>query len=802
MNKTITLIFIFALVCVLNVSSASDVNVSDFQNLWWFNDTITNVHTARDYSANVNHATNNSDAIIEQSSSNCQENFTNCGFTDGSDAYFRAESNVFDDNENHTFFCMFKPTQAEATFDIFCGDNDAFYMNDNGADIQLNTRDGGGFDSFDIVTNYDTTNNTWYFLWGTNNGTHYCGYNTSGVLINCSTFDGTFQSNNIFEFGGAGTGASARVYSQAAGVWNRRLNQSEMAEVYKQVVQGNRSILNGTLLASPISPTTLNWTFRPKNGFLNTSAQIITYQSDNPSNYSIEWGTTISYGNFTSLNNSATFYDIILDSLSSDTTYFYQLIVNNSNVSLTWASNFTTMPSTNRDFKFCQLSDIHIGNTNWEDSTPRLRRILNFCSSENVDFITFTGDTHEGTSFASSENNLNNFSKILSEEVPHIPFLATTGNHDPADGDGGNNVVWKRFWTNPTNGKGNKTDGNHRDLGNETVWAFNYSYGCFVAVSNNLNLSNKSSQFNFINDSLQSCGTDNWFRVVLEHSPYNFTGNKNWMDWVDIYRNTSALKYAGDFHSAGYNLSLNQLRASPIYDQFDGFKQEMADYDEWNNNSKAFFSMTTVNASTARVEFYNDTPTIIQTFFWNNSNFVASSTDTTQPSFANNQTNASASLFNSGTVQINLTIEDDSNISAYTLTHNDTTDGTFTNETIVNLAGDGNVTIVWNYTITNFPTNGGKFGWQIWANDTLNNVNVSQIYTFQVQNSSGLQPRITGQTSRFLRTALMVIIATAILVAILAPIISGGGLSLAFIITILLISIIGLIALSFIQNLI
>ncbi len=65
---------------------------------------------------------------------------------------------------------------------------------------------------------------------------------------------------------------------------------------------------------------------------------------------------------------------------------------------------------------------------------------------------------------------------------------------------------------------------------------------------------------------------------------------------------------------------------------------------------------------------------------------------------------------------------------------------------------------------------------------------------------SGVQ--IVGQTARFLRVALMVIIATAILVSILVPVIASGGLSLAFIITILLISIIGLIAISFINSLI
>lgn len=105
------------------------------------------------------------------------------------------------------------------------------------------------------------------------------------------------------------------------------------------------------------------------------------------------------------------------------------------------------------------------------------------------------------------------------------------------------------------------------------------------------------------------------------------------------------------------------------------------------------------------------------------------------PSFSNNQTNASSTTYNGTTVQINLTIKDESNISAYILTHNDTTTGIFTNETIVNLAGDGNVTMIWNYSIINFPLRGGTFGWRVWANDTFNNVNESETHTFVVPSS-------------------------------------------------------------------
>jgi len=121
---------------------------------------------------------------------------------------------------------------------------------------------------------------------------------------------------------------------------------------------------------------------------------------------------------------------------------------------------------------------------------------------------------------------------------------------------------------------------------------------------------------------------------------------------------------------------------------------------------------------------------------WLNITYTAASGDTTIPSFSLNSTNASSITYNGTDIQINLTIKDDSNISAYTLSHNDTGDGTWKNETIIHLNPSYNVSMVWNYSIVNFSKTGGTMGWKVWANDTLNNINISDIYTFLVQSAS------------------------------------------------------------------
>lgn len=111
---------------------------------------------------------------------------------------------------------------------------------------------------------------------------------------------------------------------------------------------------------------------------------------------------------------------------------------------------------------------------------------------------------------------------------------------------------------------------------------------------------------------------------------------------------------------------------------------------------------------------------------------VTYSEDTTPPSFSNSQTNASSTTYNGTTVQINLTITDNTAVDFYRLTVNDTSNNVWVNQTLVDANNGASVTAIFNYTIRNFSTSGGTLGWRVWANDTAGNINVSNIYTFVV----------------------------------------------------------------------
>ena len=153
-------------------------------------------------------------------------------------------------------------------------------------------------------------------------------------------------------------------------------------------------------------------------------------------------------------------------------------------------------------------------------------------------------------------------------------------------------------------------------------------------------------------------------------------------------------------------------------------------------NTTSTDSNSTFNASDG---YYNFT-LFISDGLQNGSDTIYFRLDATEPSFSNNQTNASSITYNGTYVQLNLTITDYGvGIDFYRLTINDTSDNTWINGTIVDTGGSS-VTAIFNYSIHNFTTNGGTLGWRVWANDTLGQVNISQIYTLVVQASSDETP--------------------------------------------------------------
>ncbi len=511
-----------------------------------------------------------------------------------------------------------------------------------------------------------------------------------------------------------------------------------------------KTILIGILicivLSLGVSAIEFNWTYYPKNGFITPTSQIITFKANNLSNYTIVWGTTLSYGNTKNKTLSKQHYDIILESLTADTTYFYNLTIINSTNNISWASNFTTMPETNRNFSFCFFESVHVGANDFKTNTEaRFRKYLRKCVNSSVDFIVFGGDTIEGLSSAEAKKSYQNLSLILKDEVPHIPILAVTGNHDPGDGAIGSYLDFREFFTNPQNGEGIQRDGAKAYLANETVWAFNYSYGCFGGKSDYLNLTNASTQYDFINSTIFGCNNDtNWFKAVFSHEPINGTLANNPRgiaeEWNrNIYQPNNALNIVGHYHSAGINISLKEIRISPVFNQFTCAAFPGLETDEWNECGTAHFGIINVTSTVAIIEIYNDSLAITQTILWNNTALLAA--DTTPPTYTLFQNNASATLTGTGdTVNFSVDLADNVQLSTYRFAHNQS--GTLTNGTSVDISGTS-FSVTEELTVTLFS--GENICGQFFFNDTSGNTNNTNLSCFTVESTDPVISSIATQ---------------------------------------------------------
>ena len=103
-------------------------------------------------------------------------------------------------------------------------------------------------------------------------------------------------------------------------------------------------------------------------------------------------------------------------------------------------------------------------------------------------------------------------------------------------------------------------------------------------------------------------------------------------------------------------------------------------------------------------------------------------------------------------------------------------------------------------TNSSFNASDGNYNLTVFVFDGLQNG--SDTIFFTLDTTPPPPPTITGTTANLLRVGLMVIIAIAMLVTLALPLITGAEISLGYIITVIMVSIIGLIALVFISNLI
>lgn len=615
--------FLYSIIIIIFCAATSaSINVTDVERLWIMNnsdgnddiyDSVYGEYSLKNYSGAF--VGNYSECV-----------YNSCFLSDGSNDYYSVDKILFQDGQNYTYMVWLNPVQAESTYDFYGGMNDGLYFNYNSG-LNANLKDGAGYDSF-IISNTSFDNTTYRMAWiytlQNATGWFYCGSIDDNDAVDCQSFDGTFATNDYTRIGSHQGANPVVAYYQAMAIWNRTLNTSERTLVHDNLLDGNTtySLWYSDSVeeeSANATGTDLTWDYYPKTNFYNTTTQVISFRGSNVTNYTIEYGETVAYGTTINDSSSQTYHNAYLNDLSANTLYFYRVNITFGSNTSSYQSNFTTKKSGLQDFSFCQLSDIHVGAGSFSSNTePRFRSILQICKDQGVDFIVFTGDIIEGTSYPDYYNNYKNLSLILKEVVPEIPLYAVPGNHDWSNGVGGNHQAWQQFYIHPENDL--DVSGYAAILSNETIYAFNYSYGCFVGKQDYINVSVGSGQFEYINDSLSNCdNSTQWFRAVFSHAPYNASPmNESWNDYLTVYKEENALDYVGHFHGAGYNISMNTMRVSSIYEQWQ--PTDYFSWEEWYDVEQAHFSITSVNASVAQIDIYNETE-VIHTVYWNNTDY-------------------------------------------------------------------------------------------------------------------------------------------------------------------------------------
>lgn len=104
--------------------------------------------------------------------------------------------------------------------------------------------------------------------------------------------------------------------------------------------------------------------------------------------------------------------------------------------------------------------------------------------------------------------------------------------------------------------------------------------------------------------------------------------------------------------------------------------------------------------------------------------------DNSTPSFYNNVTNITNLYprYNSS-ILFNITISDYA-IDSYIFSHNNS--GIFVNLSVNDISGTSYIAL---QNVTTNLTRGNILGWQVWANDTAGNINVSDIFTVEIRNT-------------------------------------------------------------------
>jgi len=463
--------------------------------------------------------------------------------------------------------------------------------------------------------------------------------------------------------------------------------------------------------------------------------------------------------NFTQINSSYNYYGIYLDYSSNN-----QIINSTSNynsdtgISLDSSSNNTIINSTSN---FNSWDGIYLesssNNNQIINSTSNSNSIcgISLFSSSNNTIINSTFNSNSGTGiylYSSSNNNtiINSTSNsnfigiLLFFNSNNNQIINSTSNFNSWDGisldsSSSNSIINSTFNSNSYCGIYLSSNSNNNQIINST--SYNNSYGIYLSSNSNNKITGGSIASNIYQDYyLSSAGSTNNFTSTNFTAPRKiyFEDSSSWFN----YNNRTDIELW---------LKTNVSATATITRKLISWTQSLV---QWNDSSSstvtARYNITGLNPNKYYLVYNNSVLTYILqtdssgnlpsfTIYLSSEHEIKVQEDTTPPTYSLNSTNSTIA----GTaVSHNLYWQDNVNLS-YAIFSFDNCTGSFQNISEMSLSG----TSAWsNFTVVINSTVGCTIRWKVYANDTNNNWNASEIFSYTTTSATPCQVYINASS--------------------------------------------------------
>ena len=352
--------------------------------------------------------------------------------------------------------------------------------------------------------------------------------------------------------------------------------------------------------------------------------------------------------------------------------------------------------------------------------------------SHNPAFSMCVGDCYGIANTNSVLGDLKNLSDTWNNSLKNgLNYFWVVGNHETTATTFSLNMA-RRYYNNPHNGQTNTVS-----RADETSYSFNYSSSLIVVINSEDNLPGNNPNLNgtqlaYVNSTLQNSDKD--WKWVFTHDAHFIDVDEvrsNNASLYTMFNETNATSVAAGINNICHNTSDKfrdiEFTVSPIGDNAQSTINCLGDV---AISKQAFAIIDVFNSTFVNITWYNITNEVIYNFSITRD--VSAVGDTTNPTFALFQNNASATVTGTGsTVNFSIDLADNVQLNIYRFAHNQT--GTLTNGSDVAISGTS-LSVTEELTIT--LRTGENICGQFWFNDTSNNENQTGLSCFTVESTT------------------------------------------------------------------